>query len=66
MDLEVCGFAVALLVLMEVGKGGTGRRAYYAGNSSTLNAVATTAHCAIEGYKSAIETFPNVDILVWN
>jgi hypothetical protein len=29
---------------------------YYAGNSSTLNAVATTAHCAIEGYRSAIET----------
>ena len=30
---------------------------YYAGKSSTLKAVATTAHCAIEGYKSAIETF---------
>ena len=28
----------------------------YAGKSSTLNAVATTAHCAIDGYMSAIET----------
>ena len=27
----------------------------YAGKSSTLNAVATTAHCAIDGYMSAIE-----------
>jgi hypothetical protein len=27
----------------------------YAGKSSTLNAVATTAHCAIDGYMSAIQ-----------
>jgi hypothetical protein len=27
----------------------------YAGKSSTLNAVATTAHCAIDGYMPAIE-----------
>ena len=36
----------------------TERATYYAGNNSTLKAVATTAHCAIDGYKSAIETFP--------
>ncbi len=29
--------------------------AYYAGKSNTLNAVATTAQCAIDGYMSAIE-----------
>lgn len=30
------------------------RFTYYAGNSSTFNAVATMAHCAIDGYSSDI------------
>lgn len=34
------------------------RGAYYAGNKRSLKAVATTAHCAIDGYRSAIETLP--------
>jgi hypothetical protein len=33
----------------------------YAGKSSTLKAVATTAHCAIDGYMSAIEASQSVN-----
>lgn len=32
--------------------------AYYAGKRRTLKAVASTAHCAIEGYISDMEAYP--------
>jgi hypothetical protein len=49
---------------------------YYAGNSSTFKAVATTAHCAIDGYSSDMaalivggratgETRRSVYVLLW-
>lgn len=37
-----------------LGRGKGIERTYYAGNNNILKAVATTAHCAIEGYISAI------------
>ena len=51
MDLEICRFTDT--DQSEFAE----RRAMtdYAGKSSTLNAVATTAHCAIDGCISAIE-----------
>lgn len=55
MDFEVCRFAVLGLACRAQLRG---QVTCYAGNSSTLSAVVTTAHCVIEGYKSAIETFP--------
>lgn len=60
MDLEVGRFA---LDWMSVGGrawgGGVGRAfAYYAGKRRTLKAVASTAHCAIEGYISDMEAYP--------
>jgi hypothetical protein len=56
MDLEIGGFTAFIRWQSKY----YWRRTYYAGKSSTLKAVATTAHCAIEGYKSAIETSPPV------
>lgn len=39
---------------MHLWGGGRIERTDYAGNNNNLKAVATTAHCAIEGYISAI------------
>lgn len=36
--------------------GGSSILTYYAGNSKTFKAVVTTAHWAMEGYRSAMET----------
>lgn len=57
MDLEVSRFAVVSRQ-RESTTQTCGSTTYYAGKRRTLNAVATTAHCAIEGYISDMEAYP--------
>ena len=52
MDLEICRFAT-FYVSTAISR--WERKAYYAGKSSTLNAAATTAHCAMEGKWAPID-----------
>lgn len=74
MNLKVCGFAICLLQVSQSSvslslcvchSGGGGeimegesRATHYAGKRRTLKAVASTAHCAIEGYISDMDAYP--------
>jgi hypothetical protein len=40
--------------------------AYYAGKRRTLKAVASTAHCANEGYISDMEAYPELPSPLWS
>lgn len=54
VDLKIRGFAVFACESRRETEVQTSIT-YYAGNKSTFNAAATTAHCVMEGYSSAIE-----------
>ncbi len=61
MDLKVRGLAGSNWSTVAADPQRNSVKTYYAGNSNTLRAAATTATCVMEGYRCAMSTTAGVE-----